>query len=437
MYSRARVRTSSSANQSLLGMQLATISDTLAKASQRRDADMQHKVSKGLSVAPTPDLTVGSASEASGTSDLGHGDSDVELEELQKRIGEVATRFPLSTMYSTATEMGFDTASVSLRGGEGNYEDGQGHLLAERRRMIQALDDDDFDPGKMLAELDGRTQFLRQAVVADDDDDDPRSMLAALERRTQLPSQKIIHDNGDDDLRSMLAEFERESLRVQPNLEDTASDDLEALRSGIAAIDLPSHQQGIHHSICSDRQAPHSQAKRPYNHEETPDTSVLDEDATLYKIASILANTGHEWEKVQGLTTYLFSTVLDGHEAQQQKEEFMRQAREELETIIHKAVEEEKIYYEGEEKSRLPRRLVVSNIAAGAVKEDLIESFSQHRWEIQEVRLLKQRDPIKRTQMAHIDFWKRKAAVEASFKIADIFGLCVNTRLAVEKADYC
>lgn len=56
-------------------------------------------------------------------------------------------------------------------------------------------------------------------------------------------------------------------------------------------------------------------------------------------------------------------------------------------------------------------------------------------WRSRKIELSQERFPIKRTQSAYIDFWKREAAVEASYKLANIFGLRVETRLAVEKVD--
>jgi hypothetical protein len=57
----------------------------------------------------------------------------------------------------------------------------------------------------------------------------------------------------------------------------------------------------------------------------------------------------------------------------------VKQAAEELDKIIGQVVKEEKHYMVIENKARLLRRLIVSNIAAGASVEDL-EEFYGHRF---------------------------------------------------------
>lgn len=52
-----RDRVNSSPRKGLLGRQLASISDTLAKASARRDAEVQRRLSPQPQLATTPDLS--------------------------------------------------------------------------------------------------------------------------------------------------------------------------------------------------------------------------------------------------------------------------------------------------------------------------------------------------------------------------------------------
>jgi hypothetical protein len=51
----------------------------------------------------------------------------------------------------------------------------------------------------------------------------------------------------------------------------------------------------------------------------------------------------------------------------------------------------------------------------------------------QDVKILPGRDPIKRTQVAHVDFSTRDAAIRASFSIGNIFGLIPDLKLAVPR----
>jgi hypothetical protein len=78
---------------------------------------------------------------------------------------------------------------------------------------------------------------------------------------------------------------------------------------------------------------------------------------------------------------------LDGPEAQREKQKVIRQAELELAVIIEQTLQEEKRHSAAEEEARLPRRLVVSRIAADAIDEDLKEFFYQFRFDLY-VRLI-------------------------------------------------
>jgi hypothetical protein len=51
----------------------------------------------------------------------------------------------------------------------------------------------------------------------------------------------------------------------------------------------------------------------------------------------------------------------------------------------------------------------------------------------QELKLLPERDSVKRTRVAHIDMLTREAAIRASYMSGSIFGLVLDIKLAIDK----
>ncbi|KAF2034728.1 hypothetical protein EK21DRAFT_107856 [Setomelanomma holmii] len=164
------------------------------------------------------------------------------------------------------------------------------------------------------------------------------------------------------------------------------------------------------------------------------DNPGVDKAVIPYIIALQLERAGCNWEYVKGWTTYLFSSGFDGHAAQRQKQKVVNQASAELDQVIKHTLQEEKKYSGAVETARLPCRLIVSNVAADAVAEDLEEFFCQYRFYLQEIKVLAERDPVKRTKLAHVDMYTRDAAVRASFMVGHVFGLMLKIQLAVEWA---
>jgi hypothetical protein len=60
----------------------------------------------------------------------------------------------------------------------------------------------------------------------------------------------------------------------------------------------------------------------------------------------------------------------------------VERAKEELDAIIQDELEQERMYQVTEKSTRVPRRLVVSNIAADAGEEDLMLVFSDFRYDV-------------------------------------------------------
>ncbi|KAJ4301058.1 hypothetical protein N0V90_003148 [Kalmusia sp. IMI 367209] len=152
-----------------------------------------------------------------------------------------------------------------------------------------------------------------------------------------------------------------------------------------------------------------------------------------YTIPLQLESAGCDWEKVKGWTTYLFSGGSTGHSAVRHRNQIIDEAAKELDAIITKVLNEESAYCANEEKTMLPYRLIVTNIAASAGTDELAWLFYDFKFNIRHIKLLEVRDPVKRTQTAHIDMQTRHAARQASFTMGSIYGLMVKVHLATEK----
>jgi hypothetical protein len=204
-----------------------------------------------------------------------------------------------------------------------------------------------------------------QTVLGNENDEDPRGMLAELERESTL--------DNDTDPRRMIAELERGML--EENVDEDNDDNLEALRIRLTGTlsPVPSHVSP----------APESTNTRTTSRDDcsgAEDVVALDKNLVPFVIALQLEAKGLPWKKLQGWTTYLFGSGLDGYKACQEKDAVVKQATEELAQTMQQVMGEERHYKIIENETRLPCRLIVSNIAAGADVEDLKEVFSPFRF---------------------------------------------------------
>ncbi|KAF1845644.1 uncharacterized protein K460DRAFT_112107 [Cucurbitaria berberidis CBS 394.84] len=415
-----RPRTSSNAIKGLLDRQFASISDILAKASQGRDgADIQHKKARKPTAAPTEQVFGLDLPDTLGSAVLKGSDSDTGksgLEQLKQGLEDGTVSVPRTTMDTTMTADVCEAPHVSLRRGhESNVEN---------------------DPKKMLAELDRlQKRSSMVSLSAFDISDDPKRMLAEFEKRTLSPSQAIIDNNP----RRMLDDLDRNTHSSSRDLHEDDNDDLEVLRSRLVAMLSPSRDRSSHNSVHNGTHmscflgAKHSEGSEAQN--DAPDHKAIGlyERSIPYAVALELEVMGFKWELVKGWTTYVFSAGLDGQVAQQHKNAIIKRAEEELSTIIQHTMKEELRYREVEERERLPGRIIVSNLAADAGEEDLKQVLYKYRHDTRDITLLNERDPIRRTRIAHVDFSTRMAAVRASYLVGHIFGLCLDIRLAIEE----
>lgn len=196
-------------------------------------------------------------------------------------------------------------------------------------------------------------------------DKDPRSMLAAIEQESAL-----AHTN---DPKWMLVELERGLLQVDVDGENDES--LHAFRarplgSLLSSSGYTSGAQKftdantISTAMCS----------------EADSLVALDKNLIPYVIALQLEVAGLPWEELQGWTTCLFSERLDSYKACQEKDAIVKRANEELNKTIAQVTEESKHYLSIQNEVRLPCRVIISNIAAGADVGDLQEFFHSFRF---------------------------------------------------------
>lgn len=489
-----RDEANSAAMKGLLGRQLASITDTLARASQRRDAELLRRSASKPPAVPTAPLpqapspinpyltsdTEDNRSTSSGGGSIAFGGQQTELvgrkfgqfdfdllqansimgwsHAMPPRVHEPSTneltdkKSPpgfLHGAYATdvedpaellahldpthraarvcadggSTEMfAHFGGSEAVAGGPDAEEDPEA-MLSSMAQAISPLsthseEKGDIDPAQLLAEFDSTTSTGTNTVRGDTDDFDPESLLADLERslatkeeeQAEVPLsilarrtiisgthslaidtewearfyklleesstslaqtvQPAESEHSDDSPRNMFAEIERERLHVGPDEAD--GENLEELRSRLIGMVSPSPDQMMSASTTTSAQI--STITEDATRKEGMAT-----DITPYIVALQFELAGLEWDKTRGWTTYLFSNGLDGHKACQEKEAIVQQATKELEMVIQQAMEEEMRYMSMDNKTRLSRRLVVSNIAAGAGEEDLREFFYGHK----------------------------------------------------------
>jgi hypothetical protein len=265
-------------------------------------------------------------------------------------------------------------------------------------------DVDDMDPTQMLAMFDDRIAAMDEANVCEVIGDDPRQMLTKfdcynstaprdeetgeIEPPPAEPGSRLVCNPGTQTplvrlpkpspmvpLPLSVADLQRNASCLTQNPAEDDEESIDALYSRLTNTPAPVYTQNAHKPDSADAQLSSS-----------PDDNTceagVDKEIIPYIVAPQLELSGCKWGEAKGWTTYLFSKRLDGHEAQREKQKVFRQAELELDIIIEQTLQEEKRHSAAEEEGRLPRRLVVSRIAADAIDEDLKEFFYQFRFDL-------------------------------------------------------
>jgi hypothetical protein len=403
-----RARGNSFAMKGLLDKQIASITDTLAKASQRRETEVRQRAvqkppvlhSPQASSVPSPhsDLLMTSDTHPLGSSDPGisgvlfQGNREHTLQHPSGGVASDKVKDTESMLDESDSQL---TRHCS---GKNDIDDPRRMLAGMDRTTSDARQDTlctEVDSRKLLADLQERTPITEETTMSDEDelmitlaelsgkvscpgsgsvkalgiDDLMRMLTESEEGRPSTWERSAIHDNNNDP-KKMLAEIEhittladRELTTVNGN--ENADLDLEALRIRLADLSPTSHPHEPRDLLLQTTNAP-----------------ALEQYVIPYAVAIQLEDARCKWVEANGWTTYLFSNNLHGNGAQREKDSVVQRAERELDAIIQDALEQEKMYQAAEKRTRVPRRLVVSNIAADAGEEDLMLVFSDFRYDV-------------------------------------------------------
>jgi hypothetical protein len=436
--------------KALLGRQMASIADTLAKASQRRDREVKKRsVNSSPSIAPSvppvpPSVTSGTGSSApggvvlfsgwilstskvqepltdwctdpttaprenpwgdDGDGDDGDGDDaanngslngsdDGDLQEMLTHLKQID---PTIGTHNEQKEDAIHSNGIDPIPDSHETDDSKAALAEPEytpwTNGVQAEDtSDDFDLKRMLAEFD------KNPIRAEDEDDDLEELLRGsrsgssstekvaidssegsstavdvIEKTTSTvedndPRRMLadIEELSNNDPKRMLAELERMSAPANVSLSGNDGDDLGALRANLS--DWLSLSDGQHLPETKHQQEQLSNIQNGTK-------PVCPKHLVPYVIALELELSGQEWEKGLFWTEYLFGSGLNSHKAEQEKAVVVAQADKDLTELIEYTLQEEEKYQRAEKERRLPRRVVVSNIATGAVEGDLKDFF--------------------------------------------------------------
>lgn len=397
-----RARGNSLAMRGLLGRQIASITDTLAKASQRRETELQQRAAQNPPIAHVPQLYPAPSPQSgpSMTSDTGSsGGSDSGISGVLFLGGQESTGQPppseraFEVFANTSSRLNFSYPQAIRGYGEDlDSNDDPRRMLAEMdRRKTDArqetfhpsvdhterpvdiekrsflaketIDGDESELATMLAELRKGVSWPGNGTVQHTGNDDPKRMLADLEEGRISSWERPVVQADDDDPRKMLADLEYGVSLADPkspatDYDEDAEIDLEALGTRLADLLPSSHLEELWDSLL-----------------QTTKTPGIEQHLVPYAVAIQLESAQCRWMEANGWTTYLFSNSLPGNEAQREKDRMVQRAEEELNAIIQDALMHEEKDQIVEKSTRLPRRLIVSNIAADSGEEDLMLAF--------------------------------------------------------------
>lgn len=248
-------------------------------------------------------------------------------------------------------------------------------------------DDEDDDPTRLLAELASSSLLGPRILQEEMDDVDPEQLLTEIKIGTSIAKLDTAHD-VDGELPEMLTNFkareqlfhdcdsmktptvlERTSPTVYQSSSGTEEENIGALYNRLMGL-----------RSCSPDSVPYIFERQSGVVSDVSTMTKPHKDIIPYIVALQLEMAGTHWEAALGWTKYLFSTGLDGHQARHKKDEILAQADKDMTEIIQQVLRDEEHYLGTEDRNKIPRRLIVSNLAAGAREEDLKEFFYSLRY---------------------------------------------------------
>jgi hypothetical protein len=202
------------------------------------------------------------------------------------------------------------------------------------------------------------------------------SIIRCVQRDSKLQEEPLV-DKEDNDPRKMMAELESIARSARLILADVNEDftDQEFYLK-LSTLFPPEHDTSPS-SVTSSTETSLRFELKPYTGARRPEVSLTKEIAP-YAVALQLEKAGCDWEGVSQFTAYIFSSGLNGYKAQQEKERVAKQANDNLNEVIQQFLEDEETSRAVEDTARLPRRLIVTNIAADAQEDDIFKMFASH-----------------------------------------------------------
>lgn len=217
-----------------------------------------------------------------------------------------------------------------------------------------------INPDELLEGLECRMTATNE-TTGPDVSNEPTKMLTNFGLRPEL-----FHD-------SKFFETPTAVIEMSPAVEQSSADNRE---EGIEA--LYNRLMGLHLSLLEPTPSTFDSQSRGTS--EISSVTKPDMNIVPHIIALQLEMADTQWEVALGWTTYLFSNDLHGHQARRKKDEIVAQATKDMDEIIDQALYEEELYRGTEDKNRIPRRIIVSNLAAGAGEDDLQKFFYPLRY---------------------------------------------------------
>ncbi|KAF2630781.1 hypothetical protein BU25DRAFT_483544 [Macroventuria anomochaeta] len=474
-----RRRASSATSKSLLNRQLASITDILAKASQRRDEEVKRS-RRTSRVAPMATDLVSSSDPAApilaGEPDHAHPEpppaqldggaedteesaaaakaSEDEYAEIKRREMEkfhrVIAGYQAEVAVAKASKddeterlrkeevefqqmvAGMEAEDARREEEEKRYAEDMGRKKAEEAAKIKAQEaprraEREAEAAKIARKNETSDTSIFDASMpsmrdgdASPNEDDPRAMLAELRNLEGITHKSENHYNDQDrdegDIRRMLAELDKSASYQHSTTVTGYDDDPQQMVAELATLSVP-HPRGTSSYTNENRedeeeddddasilrarlqnlrsssngypQLPpdHVDSDRRVGYIEQADTKTvaatrLEPEVIPYIVALQLGHSNSQWEHVQGWTTCLYSSGLNSYEAQKGKEVAVAHAEDALNKIISSVMEVEEISRRKAEETKLQRRLIVSNLAAGADEEEIERQFWKHRYEM-------------------------------------------------------
>ncbi|CAN9411628.1 unnamed protein product [Alternaria alternata] len=438
-----RDRSAAISANGLLSKQFASITDVLLKASQRRDQDLQQRLSRPVPIPTTfrPASKPLVATEPELSQVNACGDDHMDLEQVKQSNKDIVG---IKLMTAGTNEGHLDTleTQTSLCGCDvPEYADNPKMMLAELESSspehsghdVNEELDDSYGQENTRVDMKCVSSLMKGTAVehVNGAKDTPTSPSVDEADALSILAKRLgIDSNENKAFESIGSTFDELDERFS-NASHTGDkdNDLKALREELAAVFSPPCDTTSRDFQRTTRDTPvNSMRSNPQEHavenlqpDDTPPVAIL-----------ILEPGDAECKDVQVGCTQPFSDGIDEQETRKEKEMMLERENEKLEATIKYVLEEEKRYRAIEENKRLKTRLIVSNLAADVDDKAIRAFFAKYVTEIRNVTILSVRDPFKRTRTAYVDMYSRKVAVRASYEVGGIFGLIVKIKLAVE-----